>query len=68
MYLCNENFTRHSEQIMHIEPSLSLTLLITIHKLFKNSIKLDINSIINSVDPDQLASVQDSHHFRYMTL
>ena len=44
MYLSNENFTCPKEQIMHKEPSSSLTLLIT------------MNIIENSVDPDQLAS------------
>ena len=30
------------------------------HKLFKNSMKLEISSIENSVDPDQLASEEAS--------
>ena len=47
MYLSNENFTCLKEQIMH----LKLTF-----KLLKNSLNPDINSIENSVDPDQLAS------------
>ena len=53
MFLSNENLTCHKEQIMHKELSLALTLLITIHKLFKNSMKPDIKPSVNSVDPDQ---------------
>ena len=57
LYLSNENLTCPSEQIMHKELSLALTLLIPcINSLNKNSMKLDINSIENSVDPGQLAS------------
>ena len=43
---------------MHREPSLSLILLKTIHKLFNKSMKPDINLIENSIDPDQLACSQ----------
>ena len=53
MYLSNEIFTCPKEQIMHKDLSLTLTFA---DKLFRNSLKSDINSIENSVDPDQLAS------------
>ena len=70
IYLSNENFTCPKEQkiIMHKEPSLSHTLFITIHILFKNSMKPDINTIENSVYPDQLLQKpadQDPHCFQY---
>ena len=55
LYLINENFTCPKEQIMQIT-HLSSYLADTICNLFKNSMKPDINSIENSVDPDQLAS------------
>ena len=48
MYLADANFTCPKEKIMHTELSLALTLLIT----FTNSMKQDINSFENSVDPD----------------
>ena len=41
---------------MHKQRSLALTVLMPNVNLFKNSIKPDINSIENRVDPDQLAS------------
>ena len=60
LYFSNENFACSKEQIMHKELSLALTLL----KFFKNSMKPDIYSIENSVDP-----YQDLHCFPYnMTL
>ena len=49
MYLSKENFTCPKEQI---------SLYISVLKQFslsKNSIKPDITSLVNSVDPDQLA-------------
>ena len=49
MYLSKENVTCPKEQV-------SLYLSVP----FKNSIKPDINSLVNSVDPDQLASSGDS--------
>ena len=41
---------------MHKELDLVLTLLNIPYKLFKNSMKPDINSIENNVYSDQLAS------------
>ena len=52
IYLSNENSTCPKEQIMSKELSLALSLLIPCI----NSMKPDINSFENSVDPDQLAS------------
>ena len=58
MYLSNENFTCPKELIiMHKELS---SYADTMHKLFKTSMKPDISSIENSVDPDQLASKEAS--------
>ena len=52
--LSNGNFTCPKELIiMHKELS---SYVDTMHKLFKNSMKPDINSIENSEDSDQLAS------------
>ena len=58
MYLSIEGFTCPKEQIIHKELSLALITYFvdTMHKHFKNSMKPDINSIENSVDPGQLAS------------
>ena len=52
MYLSKEKFTCPKEQI-----SLYLSVL---KQSFENSIKPDINSLANSVDPDQLASSEAS--------
>ena len=60
MYLSKENFTCAKEQMMHKELSLALTLLIIPCTLFKNGVKPDINSIENTVVPDQLASEEAS--------
>ena len=60
VYLSNEKFTCLKEQIMHKELSLAPYFADTMHKLFINSMKPDINSIENSVDPDQLASSETS--------
>ena len=58
MYLSNDNFTCLKELIiMHKELS---SYADTMHKLFKNSMKPDTNSIKNSVDPTQLIR---SHSF-----
>ena len=51
MYLYKENFTSPKEQI-----SLYLTVLKQYVYSFKYSMKPDINSIVNSADPDQPAS------------
>ena len=60
MYLSNEHFICPKEQIMHKELCLALTLLIPYKNFKKSSMKPDINSIENSVDPDQLASEEAS--------
>ena len=54
MYLSKEKFTCPKEQI-----SLYLSVLKQFTH-FENSIKPDINSLVNSVDPDQLASEEAS--------
>ena len=54
MYLSKEKFTCPKEQI-----SLYLSVLKQFTH-FENSIKPDINSLVNSVDPDQLASSEAS--------
>ena len=54
MYLSKENFTCPKEEI-----SLYLAVLKQF-TLSKKSIKPDINSRVNSVDPDQLASSEAS--------
>ena len=41
---------------MHKQLSLALRLMISNLNFFENSMKPDINSIEDSVDPDQLAS------------
>ena len=67
MYFYKENFTCPKEQI-----SLYLSVLkqYVNSYSFKYSMKPDINSIVNSADPDQLASEkpadQDPHCFPYM--
>ena len=53
-YLSKENFTCPKEQI-----SLNLSMLKQF-TLSKNSIKPDINILVKSVDPDQLASSEAS--------
>ena len=58
MYLSNELI------IMHKELSSDSSYADTMHKLFKNSMKPDINSIENGVDPDQLALIR-IHSFPY---
>ena len=45
---------------MHKQLILALTVLISNVNIFENSMKSDINSIENSVDPDQLASKEAS--------
>ena len=50
MYLSKENFTCQKEQIILYFSVLKKKFF------FKNSMKPDINSLVNSVDPDQLAS------------
>ena len=45
---------------MHKQLSLALTVLVQNVNFFENSMKPDINSIENSVDPDQLASSEAS--------
>ena len=45
---------------MHKQLSSALTVLISIVNFFENSMKPDINSIENCVDPDQLASPEAS--------
>ena len=60
MYLSEENFTGPKGQIMHKKLSLALTVLIPNVHVIENSKKPDINSIKNSVDPDQLASEEAS--------
>ena len=57
MYLSNEKFTCPKELIMLKE--LSPYFADTMHKLFKNSMEPDINSIENSVEQDQLFSIQN---------
>ena len=60
MYLPEENFTCPKDQIMHIQLGLALSVLIPNANFFENSMKTDINSNKNSVDPDQLASSEAS--------
>ena len=62
MYLSEENFTCPKGQIMHKQLSLALTVLKPNVNFFENSMP-DINSIENSVDPDQLASSSGSALF-----
>ena len=59
MYLSNEDFTCPKEQTMH-RAKLSPFFADTIYKLFRNSMEPDINSVENSLDPDQLASSEAS--------
>ena len=54
MYLSKENFTCPLVQI-----SIYLSLFKQIYT-FENSMKPDINSLVNIVDPDQLASSEAS--------
>ena len=56
MYIFKEHFTCPKGQIIHIQLSLALTVLMPNVNFFENSMKPDINSIEYSVDPDQLAS------------
>ena len=53
MYLSKEKFTCLKEQTAY-------TFLCLNNLLFPNSIKPDLNSLVNSVDPDQLASSEDA--------
>ena len=55
MYLSKENFTCPKEQI-----SLNLSVLKQFTLSKTNSIKPDINYLVNSVDPDQLVSSEAS--------
>ena len=50
MYLSKENFTCPKGQIMHKQLSLALISNVI---FFENSMKPDINSIENSVDPEE---------------
>ena len=45
---------------MHKHLSLALSVLIPNANFFVNNMKPDINSIKNSVDPDQLVSLEAS--------
>ena len=57
MYLSNENCTYLSQRTDNAQRAqLSPYSADTMHELLENSMKPDINSIENSVDPDQLAS------------
>ena len=56
MYLYQESFTCPKGQLMHKQQSLTLTVLIPNVNCFEKSMKPDVNSIENRVDPDQLAS------------
>ena len=60
MFLSEENFTCSKRQIMHKQLSLALIVLIPNVNFFENSMKPAINSIENSVDPDQLASEEEA--------
>ena len=60
MYLSEESFTCPKGQIMHKQFSLALIVLIPNVNFFENSMKSDINSTENGVDPDQLASKKAS--------
>ena len=53
MYLSKENFTCPNEQI-------SLYLSVLKQFTLSKSMKPDFNSLVNSVDPDQLASEEAS--------
>ena len=55
MYLSKETYTCPKEQIC-----LNLTLLKQYINSFENSMNLDIKSLVNSVEPDQLASDEAS--------
>ena len=55
MYLSQENFTCLKEQV---------SFLCLNDLFYKNSMKPDINSLLNSVHPNQLASNQDPHCFQ----
>ena len=55
LYLSEENFTCPEGWIMHKQLSLALTVLIPNVNFLEKSMKPDINSNENSVDPDQLA-------------
>ena len=54
MHLSKENFTCWKEHSDYL--SLYLILLKQYINSSENSMKPDINSLVNSVDPDQLAS------------
>ena len=60
MYLSNEQFYLSQRTDNALRTPLSPYFADTMHKLFKNSMRPDINSIENSVDPDQLASEEAS--------
>ena len=55
MYLSKETYTCQKEQIC-----LYLSLLKKYINSFENSMNLDIKSLVNSVEPDQLASEEAS--------
>ena len=54
MYLSKENFT-----CLLVQISIYLSVFKQIYS-FENSMKPDINSLVNIVDPDQLASEEAS--------